>query len=235
MDLIRGVVFDKDGTLFDFRLTWEGWAYNFLNRLAGGETEKARLLGAAIGFDLHMRSFQRDSVAIAGTPAEIGAALAPFVDPAIDLDAMMTEEAEKAPLAEVVPLQPYLAGLKAAGLRLGVATNDAIEPTYAHLEAVGVRASFDFIAGYDSGHGGKPAPGQLLAFCASTGLAPECCVMVGDSLHDMRAGRSAGMRTIGVLTGTALTRELQPEADAVLPDISALPDWLAQINSSKPT
>ena len=50
--------------------------------------------------------------------------------------------------------------------------------------------------------------------------------MVGDSTHDLIAGRAAGMWTVGVLTGIAATDELAPYADAVLPDIGHLPGWL---------
>ncbi len=59
-------------------------------------------------------------------------------------------------------------------------------------------------------------------------LEPETVVMVGDSTHDLLAGRRAGMRTLGVLTGTALAEELAPLADAVLPDIGHIPEWLQQ-------
>jgi phosphoglycolate phosphatase len=50
--------------------------------------------------------------------------------------------------------------------------------------------------------------------------------MVGDSRHDLMAGRAAGMRTVAVLTGIAEAPELAPLADAVLPDIGHLADWL---------
>jgi phosphoglycolate phosphatase len=71
-------------------------------------------------------------------------------------------------------------------------TNDAEAPAHAHLNRAGVADLFDFVAGCDSGHGAKPAPGQLLAFARRTGLAPERVVMVGDSLHDLHAGRMPG-------------------------------------------
>jgi len=51
-------------------------------------------------------------------------------------------------------------------------------------------------------------------------------VMVGDSTHDLIAGRAAGMACVGVLTGTAVEGDLAPFADAVLPDIGHLPGWL---------
>ncbi len=227
---VRGIIFDKDGTLFDFATTWEAWAAAFLIRVSRGDRGRAATLGDAIGFDFAARSFQRDSLVIAGTAGEVAAALHPLLPemtPA-HLLSMLNEEAGNAPQAEAVPLAPFLSALRARGLCLGVATNDAEAPARAHLDAAGVTAHFDFIAGFDSGHGGKPAPGQLLAFCAATGLAPETVVMVGDSLHDLRAGRAAGMRTLGVLTGLAQADDLAPLAQAVLPDIGHIPAWLDQ-------
>ncbi|MEO0380084.1 MAG: HAD-IA family hydrolase, partial [Pseudomonadota bacterium] len=82
--------------------------------------------------------------------------------------------------------------------------------------------------GFDSGHGGKPAPGQLLAFCEAMDLPPEAVLMVGDSLHDLHAGRAAGMRCVAVLTGMATAKELAPHADMVLAHIGEIPGWLDQ-------
>lgn len=228
MSAIKGIIFDKDGTLFDFALTWESWARSFLLRLCENDAARAADVGRAIGFDLATTKFDEDSPAIAGTPHELAAALHPNF-PDISFEALMdvlNEEAENAPQQAATPLVPLLGALRRRDLRLGVATNDAEAPARAHLGQAGVTDLFDFIAGYDSGHGGKPAPGQLLAFCAATGLDPASVVMVGDSTHDLHAGRAAGMRCIGVLTGYAGAEVLSPHADVVLPDISHLPDWL---------
>ncbi|MBY5932032.1 HAD family hydrolase [Tateyamaria omphalii] len=225
---VRGIIFDKDGTLFDFSTTWEAWAAAFLRRAAKGDEGLAERAGAAIGFDLLRGRFERDSVVIAGTPVEIAADLGPHF-PELSQDVLLVllnQEAARAPQAEAVPLAPLLTALRARGLALGVATNDAEAPARAHLADAHVDAFFDFIAGSDSGFGGKPTPGQLLGFCAQTGLPRDSVVMVGDSTHDLLAGRAAGMRTIAVLTGLAPREVLAPLADAVLPDIGGLPAWL---------
>lgn len=225
---VRGMVFDKDGTLFDFAATWEAWAEAFLLRAAQQDRRLAAEVGQSIGFDLDQRRFARDSVVIAGTPGEVVEALLPYFsqysrDGLLD---MLNDEAAQAPQREAVPLKAFLDGLRTRGLRLGVATNDAEAPARAHLGKAGIIDRFDFIAGFDSGHGGKPAPGQLLAFVRATGLDPTQIVMVGDSLHDLHAGAAAGMRCIGVLTGLALREELEPFAEVVLPDIGHIPVWL---------
>lgn len=232
MSRIRAVLFDKDGTLFDFGATWESWAASFLRRIAQGDEARATTIGAAIGFDLAQMRFDRGSVVIAGTPGEIAEALqrhVPDQSRATLLD-LINEEAARAPQIEVTPLVPFLEGLRAQGIRIGVATNDAEAPARAHLDAAGVTHLFDFIAGFDSGFGGKPSPGQMNAFLDLAGVSPQAAVMVGDSTHDLRAGRAAGMHCIAVLTGLASAADLAPHADAVLRDISELPDWIrAQI------
>jgi len=225
---LRGLIFDKDGTLFDFATTWESWAQAFLLRLTRGDRDHAGQAAARIGFDLDAAKFAKSSVVIAGTQREIAAALAPaFLGMSEDrLLAVLDEEAARAPQAEAVPLQPFLTALRARGLKLGVATNDSEAPARAHLDAAGVTGLFDFVAGSDTGHGGKPAPGQLLAFAQAVDLPPAACAMVGDSTHDLHAGRAAGMTTIAVLTGIAERATLAPFADVVLPNIGAIPAWL---------
>jgi len=226
--MLDGLIFDKDGTLFDFRSSWGNWAAGFVAALAQDGAQRDRL-GAAIGFDPASRSFRPDSPVIAGTAAEIAAALLPHL--AGWTPRRLTEHidatAGAAPMAETVPLRPLLAGLRAAGLKLGLATNDSEVPARRHLAAHGITDCFDFIAGYDSGHGPKPGPGMCLAFTRALGLDPARVAMVGDSRHDLVAGRAAGMRTVGVLTGLAGPADLAPLADVVLADIGALPGWLA--------
>ena len=225
---IKGLIFDKDGTLFDFAATWEAWAVAFLLRAAQGDTDRAIHVASHIGFDFQAQKFDRNSVVIAGTPGEVAAALKPHFSHLSDVGLleMLNEEAEKAPQREAVPLMKLLTDLRGRGLKLGVATNDAESPARAHLNQADVTPMFDFIAGFDSGHGAKPAPGQLLAFAAQTGLRPDTIAMIGDSTHDLRAGRAAGMTCVAVLTGLATETELAPHADAVLRDIGHLPAWL---------
>lgn len=222
------VCFDKDGTLFDFGATWEAWARSFLLRAADQDHHRAAEFGRQIGFDMATNRFDKDSIVIAGTAGEVAAAMVPMlphIAPEAVLD-FLNEEAENAPQVEAVPLIPFLDRLRDMGLHLGVATNDAEAPARAHLDAAGITNRFDFIAGFDSGYGGKPAAGQLLAFAKSVQVLTDRVVMVGDSTHDLRAGRAAGMQTVGVLTGLADTADLAPFADIVFPDISHLPDWL---------
>ncbi|MFW5641465.1 MAG: HAD family hydrolase, partial [Roseicyclus sp.] len=74
-------------------------------------------------------------------------------------------------------------------------------------------------------------PGMCLAFAEAFAIAPERIVMVGDSLHDLHAGRAAGMRVAAVLTGPAAAADLAPHADVVLRHIGHLPAWLETLDA----
>ena len=87
---------------------------------------------------------------------------------------------------------------------------------------------FEFLAGYDSGYKAKPAPDKVHAFADQLDLAAREIMVVGDNLHDLDMGRSAGAGlVVGVLTGTSGHDELAPHADHVLEDITHLESVLA--------
>jgi phosphoglycolate phosphatase len=229
---IKGLLFDKDGTLFDFRATWDAWAARMIRELANHDETLVLRVAKVVRFDLETGGFHVDSPFIAGTNAEVAEAVAQVVPhlTAAQVELFLEQHVGEASLAPAVDLAPYLTDLRGLGLKLGVMTNDSEFGARTQLDQVGVRDLFHFIAGFDSGFGAKPAPDPLLAFADHMGLSPESVVMVGDSTHDLLAGRRAGMRTVGVLTGTALTEELAPLADIVLPDIGHIPDWLQTLS-----
>jgi len=226
--MIKGVLFDKDGTLFDFNATWGAWTLTLLKSEAGGDQAVVHELANVLGYDIEAKRFLPGSMVIASTMGELADAILTVIesDRAALIERLSTVTAS-VPQLEPVPLAPLLSSMKQEGLKLGVATNDAEAPARAHLRGAGVEDLFDFIAGYDSGFGGKPAPGQMHGFLDAVDLTASECVMVGDSLHDVHAGRAAGMRTVGVLTGPAPREELALHADVVLQTIANLPDWIA--------
>lgn len=223
--MIDAIIFDKDGTLFDFRATWSVWAERMLDEISAGDAGRRLAAAEAMGF-VEGAGFLASSVVIAGTSREVGAALSAGTGlPTAELERLANRIAETTPQAEVPGLGDTLR-LLAGRHVLGLVTNDGEVAARAHLATVGVAQYFAFVAGYDSGHGAKPDPGPLLAFSAATGTRPERTLMVGDSRHDLVAGRAAGMTTVAVLTGVAQAPDLADVADAVLRDISLLPGWI---------
>jgi len=230
--MIKGIVFDKDGTLFDFNATWGTWTRTMIVAEAGDDPEKIETLANALGYDFEGGVFWPESIVIAETVDFIADALLEHLPKVSKIDLMkrMHGAAKKVPQVQAAPLWSLLNEIKEMDILLGVATNDAEDSARAHLGEADVLDLFNFIAGYDSGFGSKPEPEQLIGFCTVTGLDPADCIMVGDSTHDLNAGNAAGMRTVGVLTGPARAFELQPYADVILNSIAELPAWIAQQN-----
>ena len=230
---IRGVIFDKDGTLFDFQSTWGIWTVQVLARIAGSDEALLQQLAQALDYDTQTRRVQPGSVIVAATPMEIAAVVQDYI-PALSQTQIcdwLNEEAKTAPQVLVTDLHQLTAELRRRNLGLCVMTNDAEAPARAHLASVQALDLFDFVIGSDSGFGAKPQAAPLLALADKMEIPAAACVMVGDSTHDLRAGRAAGMRAVAVLTGLAEADELAPLADAVLPDVSHLPAWISAQNS----
>lgn len=225
---MKGLVFDKDGTLFDFNATWAAFAKSTLSELARDQAHLEQL-AEVMGYDLEAVRFLPNSCFISETMNSWASRIAPYLG--MDLDEVKGFFHDRSLYVEQVPttdLDRFFLDLKREGYLLGIATNDSERPARAHLTAHGILEHFDFIAGSDSGFGAKPAAGQLEAFCAATGLLPENCAMIGDSPHDLRAGRAAQMCAIGVLTGPMPREVLEPDADTILTSIQDLPAWLTQ-------
>jgi phosphoglycolate phosphatase len=228
--VLRGLLFDKDGTLFDFQATWGTWSVALIERFAGESPARRRALARALDFDLETRRFRKYSPVIAGTMEVLVRAVIRTL-PEMRADGvrhhLIRSAAEIRPV-EATALVPLLDRLRDDGYMLGVATNDAEEATRAQLAEAGILDRFDFIAGYDSGWGAKPGTGMHEAFCRATGLAPAEVAMIGDSTHDLHSGRAAGMVPVAVLTGPAEADDLTPHADVVLDHVGHLPAWLAE-------
>ena len=225
---VNGIIFDKDGTLLRFGETWNAWCEQCITELAAGDALLRGAIADAIDFDLVTCSFRPESVAISGTTREIALTIKPFI-PAMgvsELETFLNAKSATSSLVQVTPLKIFMSGLVRSGIKIGVVTNDSEESTLRQLKQVNILKEMSFIAGYDSGFGAKPSCEPLLAFAKAVMLAPENIAMVGDSLHDMIAGRCAGMKTIAVLTGLSQQDELAGHADVVLQDISEIPVYL---------
>jgi len=114
-----------------------------------------------------------------------------------------------------------LAGMKERGVRRGIITRNCGEA---------VIRIFPDLIGYcdvflprEAVFNIKPHPGHLLESLARMDVAPGRAIMVGDHPMDIRTGREAGTRTVGVLTGSSRREDLiQAGADLVVPSAAAL-------------
>jgi N-acetyl-D-muramate 6-phosphate phosphatase len=76
----------------------------------------------------------------------------------------------------------------------------------------------------------KPYPDPILFAAQKMNVSPENCLMIGDTTVDIRAGRSAGAQTVGVLCGFGEEHELRKlGADMILEDTTKLVEVLKEL------
>ncbi|MCO5160499.1 MAG: HAD family hydrolase [Mesorhizobium sp.] len=234
MPHIRGILFDKDGTLVDFDRTWFAIGDMLALEAAGGDRLKADRLMAQAGYDFRAKHFVPDSVFAAGTNADVVALWYPDTEPTLRNELVtrfngITAVNGAAKAVAVAGVRDALAALHQGGYRMGVATNDSTAGAQQTILMLGIASMFDAAYGYDAVARPKPAPDTVLAFCDLTGLSPSEIAIIGDNGHDIEMAHNAGCGlAIGVLSGTGTQETFKrARADAVLGSVAELPAFLA--------
>lgn len=224
---IRGVLFDKDGTLVDFDRTWAGTMKAGALAFADGDGALAVQLCEAVGWNEAAGTFAVDAF-FANNP---NAAIArrwrelrglPF-DPAdaTRLDGIFA----RAILANVTALgdlKGTVGRLAARGIALGVATNDSRASAQEQLAALGVGGAFAFVTGYDGPSAPKPDPAAVRDFAKIAGVRASEIAVVGDSENDMKLARAGGAYAVAVAREAAHRAALAPLADLAVSRIEDL-------------
>lgn len=97
------------------------------------------------------------------------------------------------------------------------------------LEQFDLVQYFDVIVTGQSAEHTKPYPDPILFAAQKMNVKPDECLMIGDTTVDMRAGKSAGAQTVGVLCGFGEEFELlKMGANMILKNTSDLSDVLLQ-------
>jgi len=101
--------------------------------------------------------------------------------------------------------------------------------TRAFLEQFELTSYFEEIVTAITAEHTKPYPDPILYAAEKMGVAPENCLMIGDTTVDIRAGVAAGAQTVGVLCGFGERGELEHRgADLILNSTSELADVILQ-------
>jgi HAD superfamily hydrolase (TIGR01509 family) len=210
----EAIIFDMDGTLADSIEQYCRMARD--DRSLGAAVPRERVL-ALMGSgtpDLLRRLLPDDYPdAEAALERVVRARLRSWLRSLDDID----------PLPGCVDLLRRLHG---EGHRLGIATSSGRALPY--LDRWGVRALFTIIVGREDVRNRKPHPEAVLRCLAGLGVENERALYVGDSPIDVAAGRAAGVRTVGVLTGTSPRHVLEAAgSDHILGSAAELRELLA--------
>jgi len=95
------------------------------------------------------------------------------------------------------------------------------------LEKFGLANYFQLVVTALDTYRPKPSPEALIRCARQLDVQTSECIVVGDSIADVRTGRNVGAKTVAVLSGIFTREELEIEKpDLILESINELPDFL---------
>jgi phosphoglycolate phosphatase len=95
------------------------------------------------------------------------------------------------------------------------------------LEKFGLDNFFQYITTALDTEKPKPSPEALIRCSREMRVSPSDCIIVGDSVVDVRAGKNASIRTVAVLSGIFSREELEKEnPDLILENVNQLPNHI---------
>jgi HAD superfamily hydrolase (TIGR01509 family) len=107
--------------------------------------------------------------------------------------------------------------------RMAVVSARDEDSTLAFLDQAKWRDHFDVVITALSAPHTKPYPDPILLAARHMDVSPDCCLMIGDTTVDIRAGKAAGTQTVGVLCGYGEEEELRRAgADLILSNTADL-------------
>ena len=225
--MIKGILFDKDGTLLKFDLLWvqatnqvlpefldffqissEDGRVNRLKQTLGiigdtitGESPLAWMsywdMAKLLAEELRKESIILDTKA-AGSVLE-----------RLYSQKVMAEDARIEPTADYIPLFKWL---KEQNIIIGIATADTREVTMRCLKELGIEKYFSYIGVSEEGIAAKPYTDLFDAFHAKYSMEGAETIIVGDTPVDMEFAKNCGAIAVGVLSGTAGRKELERKA-----------------------
>ncbi len=211
---VKAIIFDLDGTLVDSR-----GAYREAAELAFASLKLGKV-DAGVVTEIPRRLEENLSIEDLIMEADVDR----FKE--IYLRAYYRATAEKTrPFPNVATTLERLS----SGASLAVTTRRNVPDVEVkrELEKFGLAKYFRIIITSQNTLKPKPSPEALIKCAEHFGVRMSDCAVVGDSVIDVRAGKSAGAHTVAVLSGVFTREELEREKpELILSNVGELPEFL---------
>ena len=155
----------------------------------------------------HRGEIPPDSTWLSGLGRPLRHQFRSFTDDADEIEAMVDTYREHNHANHDAMVQRFpgtleaIETLKQRGCKLGVVTSKMRNGTGRGLRHCGFEGLFDAVVAADDVEEPKPHPEPVLRALELLAASPDDAVFIGDSPHDLAAGRAAGVRTGAVLWG----------------------------------
>jgi pyrophosphatase PpaX len=208
-------LFDLDGTLIDsVRLILDSYHHTLAAHGLPARTDEEWLQGVGTPLRSQFADWQHD-------PERLEALIATY------------REYNLAHHDRMVTIYPgvldAIREVKARGVKTGLVTSKNQQGALRGLRLVGLHGLIDVMVCADDVEHPKPHPEPVERAVRLLGADPGKAVYIGDSIHDMRSGRAAGVKTAAVLWGPFGREHLaHAEPDYWLDRPEHIPDLLSR-------
>ncbi len=226
--MIRGILFDKDGTLLKFDELWNEATKNvvpeFLNKI-GIDADEKNILKAetAIGKSIAVMTYYDMTKAVLKAFG-INADEKILHECSKHLEELYFKEVNKS-TANIVPtanLPKLFNWLSDRNIIVGLATADTKQTAIKCLDRLGIMPFFSYLGSDDGKLRPKPQVDIIEDFKSRFGINSDEIIVVGDTNTDMQFAKNGGALAVGVLSGVDGEQELNKNADLILNDVSQL-------------
>lgn len=234
--MIKGILFDKDGTLIDFSL-WRDAAIKTIKTIVDEYNIKDEKLFRDLRNSIGVTDYGVEPFgALAYRSHEDLAAEMHFIlnkHREIDLASfqvhvanllrkeVLRDDVEFKQLTDIKALYKHLSSYD---IKIGIATADTMESAMHMVNKLNLNENFDFIGAYDGVMKRKPHADMCIRFCSIFNLEPSEVAIVGDSYSDMLFAKNSGAIGVGVLSGVSSKINLKDISNVIVPSIDSLFD-----------
>ncbi|RST72723.1 HAD family hydrolase [Siminovitchia acidinfaciens] len=230
--MIKGILFDKDGTLVEFNTLWINSTYSVIYELVkqyalGDYVGKTNKIAHFIG--LKGNEVDENSLLAGKTSKDISKVIADSLH--ADQEKIHKEmnglyyryvQEHSEDIKAIGNLAALFKQLKKNQLKIGIVTADNFDVTMLTITELGIRKYIDFIGTADL-YEKKPSREAMEVFCYAHSLKPDEVIHVGDTPVDMEFSKH-GRFGVGVLSGVGSEETLRKYTPHIVESVQDLID-----------
>lgn len=216
--MIKGILFDKDGTLLEFSNFWIDSTIEFIKSFNIKKEESKNLLDS---LGVREDKVLENSLLASATIKDIAIHIANFlcedrtyINKSLDDFYYQALVENKNNIKATCDLENLFTSLKDKGIKIGLVTSDNYRQAEYSFRQLGMDSYIDFYASGDR-YKKKPEKECLYAFMEKFKLNPSEIAVCGDSKIDMELGFKDSLK-VAVLSGTGSCQMLTDYADIIV-------------------